>query len=144
MPGLLDPEEPADAGVLSWCRNIVAALVDAVERGDPAAGVRAFFEAWNDTPWDALPRAVKSTFVERAARLAQGAKAMSYFAVPNPLQVATGCTVTLLHGRNSPPNGGTDDRKDCERVALARVQVVPEAGHMWPVAQGRALAPLIL
>ena len=144
-PNVLDTSDETDNAALTWDREIVITLRDAVASGEHERGVSQFIEAWNDTPWHRLPEPIRKALIRSAPHLAREIYSLSYQDLHDlgDAQARSARSITLLTGESSPLVAGRMVARLAERFPDADVVKIAAAGHMYPVTHGKQLATRI-
>lgn len=121
-------------------RTMIRGIREAIERGEPEAGLGAFIEMWNETRWTDLPAKLRLGLLADAGRLAAEAEAVAGRAVPASLWTTVATASTVLHGDRSPPLAARMAERLAARLPAARAQTLPGLGHMAPAVAPDAIA----
>lgn len=141
---LLRASVPAEAQALAWDRSIIRTLIDAVERGEPEAGVKVFIDAWNDVPWEHLPSSARQRILASADALARQTNAANDIGLNAEVLGSIKVPVTVFVGSHSPPISQLMAQRLTTLMPRARLVALPGAGHMYPVSHAKALAAAII
>ncbi len=141
--GVLDPSDAEDAAGLAWDRRIVRKMCQRVDAGQAELGVRTFVEAWNDTPWQAMPHKIRAALIASAAQLSRETTAAGCAPLGSHHIASLTQPMLLLHGTASPPVIARIVKRLMAGAAQASEVALAGKGHMAPVTDPAALAPLL-
>ena len=131
-----------EAVLLEWDRSILAQVEQSLAQGDPAAGMAAFVDAWNEVPWASLSTTARARLAAGAQQLAADMHDVSHYALPvEVLCRAPG--LILLQGKLSPPITHAMTSRLAASLPGAQRVLVPGCGHMGPVYEPAALADIV-
>lgn len=131
---------PEDRALAAAEREMIRSIADGVRQGSPEAGLAAFFDTWNDTPWAGLPERLRDRLLTDAARLAAEAETVAGHPVPDGLMSRVAAPVTVLYGDRSPPLAARMAERLITRLPAARARRLRGLGHMAPVTAAEVVA----
>ncbi len=135
--GLLRDDDPEDAAARRWDRDIVSALEQSVQAGDPEPGLRRFVVAWNELSWPDLPASVRARLIAAAPGLVEDIICGSSAGF-NPGAIAP--PPLILQGGRSPVITARMTQRLHQAMPGSRRVVLTDCGHMGPVQAPQAVA----
>lgn len=142
-PIVLDALNLADAqdlAALDWDRAIVDPLIAAADEGDARGALPNFVSAWNQSPWENIPRPVRERLLDSANAIAKEAQAVSYANVDFDTLQARAERITIFYGEQSLEITHRIAVRLHQRLAGATLNRIPGGTHMLPIIGAGAFA----
>ncbi|QXT39259.1 alpha/beta fold hydrolase [Gymnodinialimonas ceratoperidinii] len=122
----------------------IAGVPAALAKGDTPAAARIFLDLWGSESFDAMPAALQAYITDRIwiPEACDAALSLDTARIlPRLSQIAV--PTLLLRGAMSPPVMSEVTSRLARDVPGARVDILPDAGHMAPITHPRATAAAI-
>jgi pimeloyl-ACP methyl ester carboxylesterase len=133
-----------EVALRDWDRSIVADVEQSMADGDPEAGIAAFINAWNETPWSGLPPSVRARLIASADQLAADMRAVSYHDLPIDRLMRLQTPVLLLQGALSPAVTHAMSARLASLLPHAQQRIIAGCAHMGPVQMPAAIHEAII
>lgn len=136
----LDAGDPEDRALGAAERATIARIRESVDRGEAEAGLAAFIEAWNETPWAAMPEKLRNRLLGDAERLAAETGAVARRTIPDGFWATVTSPARILYGDRSLPLAARLAVRLAARLPDASARCLPGLGHMAPSVAAPAIA----
>lgn len=136
----LDPADPEDRALGAAEQATIARIRECVDRGEAEAGLSAFIEAWNETPWADMPAKLRNRLLADAGRLASETGAVARRTIPDGFWATVATPAHVLYGDRSLPLAARLAGRLAARLPQASVRCLPGLGHMAPALAAPVIA----
>jgi pimeloyl-ACP methyl ester carboxylesterase len=140
----LRSDVPEEAALRDWDRTIVNQVERCLTDGNTESGVAIFINAWNETPWDELPPAVRARLIASAETLRADVRSVSYHRAPIDDLSRLRIPVLLLQGALSPPITHAMTARLASLLPHAQHHTVAGCAHMGPVVMPAAVHQAVI
>lgn len=139
----IDFTVPAHRAAREHDKRVSQVLFDAVAAGDVDRGLAAFFQDWNDVPFDRLRPETQARLRALAPTISAEVKALAVWQVARNAFAKIDLPVLLMAGSRSPATAQAIVRGLEGVLPASRTAIIDNAAHMGPVTQAELFAPQI-